>query len=860
MARIPRYSASQALSVGGSFNAPNRPRAPSVAPIEVPHREVPRDNALGGMADALASFSDGLLRVNAKRRASEDSAWVSEARAKTSIDWMRQETALRQNAAPGAEGYAQGAMETFDEYRNAVLEGAPSDSAREAFQTWSDGFSTQVAGRALEFEEASIFAQRADSLNTAFEAHVQTVFADPDQYESILARAHDDLAGASVWMTPEQEIEAQRKIETSLQLARAKNLAHFEPLRFQEEIGLATGPVMGIAAKIIGNESGGDPTAKNPKSSASGLGQFTNATWVATIRKHFPDLAEVSDADLLTMKEDPEFGKQVTIRHTEDNINGLIASGLEPTEGNVYLAHFAGIEGARQVLTADGTTPIEDILGAAAVKANPFLKDMTAGDLVAWASAKMDGTTPADMGSFLDNPKYSRLSPDQIFALAKDADTAIVQQHSAALKERQAVYGARFNGLMVAIQDGQAGMADVEEARSEGWLYSYQDIKKATDAIESRDKEAIKTAQAMARFADTNETFNPFVSDDRKDIDTAYQAMGGSVGLATGDEVAVQRLRGFVERSNIVPETAVNSIQAGIRSRNPEDMAASFQVMDGLRRAYPDAVSRAFTESDLERIDAYQALVGKVPPEELYDRLDPNADPKRREFADKLRSEGRKLAGDVETSDILYAFDPGMTWSDPEGPLDPVAQVELRNDFETLFAERYAISGDEDIARDQALEALQTQAHWGLSESGSEWRVMKFPPERVYPAVGGDYDWIGDQLEAFVTGYDETAQSWSVRPVRETEAAMQAGELAPYEVVYVDADGAIRTVNGDDGRPALLTFDYDGELNDATAAALSGDQQIDAMDDQLDKQLERDAGRASQMFDPRPEYTTGGQF
>lgn len=148
---------------------------------------------------------------------------------------------------------------------------------------------------------------------------------------------------------------------------------------------------MGLIDSIIGVESGGNPNARNPNSSASGLGQFIDSTWLSTIRGARPDLAGQSDAELLALKTDPQLSREMTEAYANQNQALLTKSGLPVTPGNTYLAHFAGPGGAVKVLQSDPSAPVGDILGAAVVKANPFLARMTAGDLQAWASKKVGG-------------------------------------------------------------------------------------------------------------------------------------------------------------------------------------------------------------------------------------------------------------------------------------------------------------------------------------------------------------------------------------------------------------------------------------------------------------------------------------
>lgn len=151
---------------------------------------------------------------------------------------------------------------------------------------------------------------------------------------------------------------------------------------------------------IIQAESGGDPNATNPNSSAVGTGQFIAPTWLSVIKQHFPDLAQgKSDDELLAMRTDPALSKQMTDAYASDNQATLRQAGVPVTPGTTYLAHFAGPQGAVKILQSDPNAPVSSILGAAAVKANPFLQGMTAQGLQAWAARKMGTASPAQQAS-----------------------------------------------------------------------------------------------------------------------------------------------------------------------------------------------------------------------------------------------------------------------------------------------------------------------------------------------------------------------------------------------------------------------------------------------------------------------------
>lgn len=146
---------------------------------------------------------------------------------------------------------------------------------------------------------------------------------------------------------------------------------------------------MGLIDQIISVESGGKNTS-NPNSSASGVGQFIDGTWLDMLARHRPDITG-SREELLALKSDPALSKEMTAAYAGDNAGILSKAGLPVTAGTQYLAHFAGPQGAVGILNADPNAPAGAILGDRVVKANPFLANMTAADLKAWADRKMGG-------------------------------------------------------------------------------------------------------------------------------------------------------------------------------------------------------------------------------------------------------------------------------------------------------------------------------------------------------------------------------------------------------------------------------------------------------------------------------------
>lgn len=142
--------------------------------------------------------------------------------------------------------------------------------------------------------------------------------------------------------------------------------------------------------QIIQVESGGKANAKNPRSSATGLGQFISSTWMNMVNKYRPDVAKGrSKEEVLALRNDPDLSREMTRNYTRENEDYLSSKGHNITPGNLYLAHFLGPGGANKALSANGSSRVVDVMGKEVVSANPFLANYTISDLISWSDRKM---------------------------------------------------------------------------------------------------------------------------------------------------------------------------------------------------------------------------------------------------------------------------------------------------------------------------------------------------------------------------------------------------------------------------------------------------------------------------------------
>ena len=125
-------------------------------------------------------------------------------------------------------------------------------------------------------------------------------------------------------------------------------------------------------------ESGFDPNARARTSSATGLYQFIDQTWLATVKQHGDKhgLGWAADAikqgsngryhvsdpaarrAVLDMRRDPEAASAMAAEFAADNQNYLENSLGRPVESvDLYLAHFLGAGGAQKFLSAHDANP-----------------------------------------------------------------------------------------------------------------------------------------------------------------------------------------------------------------------------------------------------------------------------------------------------------------------------------------------------------------------------------------------------------------------------------------------------------------------------------------------------------------------
>jgi hypothetical protein len=138
--------------------------------------------------------------------------------------------------------------------------------------------------------------------------------------------------------------------------------------------------------RLMRAESGGRDDAANPRSTALGPYQFIKSTFIEVARRHFAtEVALLKDDALLALRTDREFARRAASAFCKDNVAHMVEQGLSPTFGHLRLAFLVGPQAAVRLLQAAPTTPVSELLGNSVITANPFMKGMSAADLIARA-------------------------------------------------------------------------------------------------------------------------------------------------------------------------------------------------------------------------------------------------------------------------------------------------------------------------------------------------------------------------------------------------------------------------------------------------------------------------------------------
>ncbi|MBI3700580.1 MAG: hypothetical protein HY242_09090 [Afipia sp.] len=373
-----------------------------------------------------------------------------------------------------------------------------------------------------------------------------------------------------------------------------------------------------FADRLDSTEASGDPNArpvdavtKQVRSSALGIGQFTEGTWLSVIKSARPDLAAgKTDSELLALRSDKGVAKEMIDAYAQQNAGYLRAQGVPVTDANLKLAHVLGPRDAVAVATADPSTPIQKLIWDKSFQANPelFARNPTAGAVMAW-SARTMGQAPTlpDAVRTADNPtrlaflstatKELKSSLDERFKTVESTINSGVQPSVSDLQDLGAMVHA------VGSDDQKERMAELGAKASFGDVYQKASPAEREQMLSQvRERYAALGSKFTGEITDYAATLNQRVSQAYKE--DPYGASVQYGGRPTLPAVSPDQ-----------PDTLRSGLQARVSEQSLIRDQQGSAPFSALRPAEADAWKQVLSRGDVGAAGAFLGSVGQLPPD-----------------------------------------------------------------------------------------------------------------------------------------------------------------------------------------------------------------------------------------------------
>ena len=539
-----------------------------------------------------------------------------------------------------------------------------------------------------------------------------------------------------------------------------------------------------VVLAIAEKESNFNSSAKNKDSNASGLFQFIPETG-----KTFGLPENAANA---TVEQQSEAGAKFTAFNAAALRRAL---NRDPTPGEIYLAHFLGDKRALQVLRSEPNAKLSDILPAEYLDKNKFMKGWDVNRLTTWAqqdmSSRMKKLVSSGMMEGRDINDTDSLSISTAVQLNGRIDNEIEKQKRVASVDKAEAYER-------SIIDMSAGLSkpfsryEIESDQAIGESHRNALLRQYDHAIASYRK----ADEAWKKFQDPNGgAFNPYDKSDKDSVDAVFMKLGS-------DEKA---LKAVVDRTGMLPTQIAKKIRGDLHSSDPARVQGALTLAANLISSRPTLFDAADGGIEIEkaasefrhRVDNTGATAEEAVKHFI---LSQTPEYKARVSA-KIKSEdlNEVVKKNIAVGDIGSAFDEsplGLAFN-PNTGFNPEQRSVMFKDYESLFREEYAKSGDVNNAKSEALRQLKKV--WGVSRINGTATVMRYSPEAapIMFDIENASELIGNQLVSDVkaeSGKDVKSSNIRLDPIPgKTAAAYKSGQSVPYNVSWVDENGAFQT-------------------------------------------------------------------
>lgn len=462
----------------------------------------------------------------------------------------------------------------------------------------------------------------------------------------------------------------------------------------------------------------------------------------------------------LTDRYDGDVFLAITAYHAgEGNVDGWLRSVGDPREGEITReAWLNGVEARGNPRSAAYPRKVLEQLGASGALSAPAPGDGTV------ETAELD-------------PRLADLPYEDRVRLRGVAEQRINQQRQADQQQQRQTYLDRLNALRLQVIDGTAGDEQIAAARQAGWLNDANDILNLNNMVAQRRQEtaAVDLYDTMTA---SGAAFDPY-NNDHKD----------AVNAAFARDPSASNLQAIVDRTGFVPPAAASFVRGGLLSKDPEQVKAVASLAAEVITRSPNAFTAfeggaAINASAIEFLRLSElGYSSDQAAAEVMRMNDPQEAERRRVAAPQVNAFREQLR--QSTNFNVSTADFGGR------ALGTRQEAAVIADYSAIALEHFEQYGNPEAAR--AFARRQVGALWGEAANGT---VVKYPPEKIYPPVGGSHDYLYRQAAARVqasAGVEVDPRQIFLMPVPGvTGAEWRAGRPPAYQVFYrTEVDGQV---------------------------------------------------------------------
>lgn len=456
-------------------------------------------------------------------------------------------------------------------------------------------------------------------------------------------------------------------------------------------------------------------------------------------------------------------------------------------------------------------------------------------------SSQITRNAPAFDPASMD-PRYANLSLSQRLSLYDQMNAAAQRGQSVIDAQVKAAYESEKGALQLGIQTGEVS------SEQQIMQSNMRDSDKATllSALRTRQGDQFMTAQALSDFQNGALSIDPYSSDGKKKVD----AIGSVINQSVAPENRQAVLEQLVAQSGTVPQSTLNQLRAGAESQVPSEVEAALQAASRFSQVNPSALSRRDGGSAVQKkVDDFDYYVNSLnlSPSEAAKRIAEQNDPNKIRERKALEPAAKEFRKQIENTDIGSMFDDSwLPFNDPRVGFTEMQAAGIAADYLAIAEEQfYASGGNPELAKNRANAEMKRL--YGATEITGTKTVMKYPPEKFWPAKADDndpYGYVkdqlindlaamfpddqllnpkkdGEQLRGMVEGREVLIRNESgldeyrrmtrdqimsrvvLVSTPETGSEVKSNQLPGYTVLYKDEQGNLQTLYGKQWRPDL---------------------------------------------------------